>query len=149
MYEHTTKELAEYLRTNIANINKYVRDGKIKGKYKTKVNSRTRFYISHKEYIEFCDFYTSSEKFAKNGFAYKKTPSIDEYDVEPDKYNSYVSLKIQRDKTILEGKYLSKRKIKELSIIFKVCIGTINDVIAKNKDTKFTKELKKMSNIFK
>jgi len=149
MYEHTTTELAEYLGIDRHNINFHIRNGRIKATYKTKLNCPPRFYISHSEYIKFCDWYLSGNRYANCGLVYKKIPCIDEYDLEPSKYNSYQSLKIQRDKTILEGKYLSRKKAKDLALEFNLKIETIYSIVGKYRETDFTKELIKMSNIFK
>ena len=149
MYEHTTTELAEYLGLQRQSINKYIKDGRLKATYKTKMNSEPKYYISHKEYTRFCDWYLSCNRYSNCGVKYKKIPCIDEYDLEPDKYNSYQSLKIQRDKTILEGKYLSSKKVKNLALEFNLKIVTIQSIIGKYRKTNFVKELIKMRDISK
>jgi hypothetical protein len=147
MYEHITTELAEYLGIDRQNINFHIRNGNLKANYKALLNDQPRYYISHKEYLRFCDWWLYYK--GKNvGVAYKKTPDIDEYDLEPKKFNSYVSLAIQRIKSILECKYLSKKKYIEISLDFNLKIETIQQIVSKNKETKFVKELKKMRDIF-
>jgi len=100
MYEYTTTQIAEYLGIQRQGVNRYIKIGKLKATYKTKLNCLPKYYISHKEYIRFINWHTRINKYSECGYAYKKTPCIDEYDLEPNKYNNYVSLKIQRNKSI-------------------------------------------------
>ena len=149
MYEHTTTELAEYLGTSRNVLYYHMNNGNLKTKYKAKKNDIARYYISHKEYLRFSSWFKSTNKYKNCGVAYKKTPKIDEYDLEPNKYNSYVALKIQRNKAILESKYLSRMEYKDIALYFNLKIGSIQSIIVKNVETDYTKQLKKMRDIFK
>lgn len=140
MYEHTTTSIAEYLGCQRQNITAHIKAGNLKAEYKVILNAPLRYYINHKEYLRFCDWWLYDK--GKNvGVFYKKTPTIDEYDLEPKKYNSYVSLKIQRDKAILEYKYLSKMKHIQIALDFNLKTTTIQKIISKNKETSFVENL--------
>lgn len=140
MYEHTTTELAEYLGIDRQNIYHHIRSGFIKSTYIKKLNCPPRLYISHKEYIKFCDWHAGN-RYKKCGVAYKKTPNIDEYDLEPKRFNSYVSLAIQRNKSILENKYLNRKKYIEIALDFNLKVETIQQIVSKNIETNFAKKL--------
>lgn len=149
MYEHTTTELAEYLGVSVWKINYHIRRGFIKSTYKAKLNSNPKYYISHSEYIKFADWHMSYGRLRQSGLIRKRTPCIDEYDLEPNKYNSYVSLAIQRNKAILEYRYLTKLKHKDIAKEFNLSVRSIQSIVDKNKETDFAKELIKMRNVFR
>ncbi|MFK7780220.1 MAG: hypothetical protein QM490_03645 [Candidatus Gracilibacteria bacterium] len=140
MYEHTTTSIAEYLGCQRQNITRHIKAGNLKAEYKAILNTPPKYYISHKEYLRFCDWWLY-DKSVNVGVSYKKTPTIDEYDLAPKKYNSYVALKIKRDKAILKCKYLSKQKYIQIALYFNLKTETIQQIVSKNKETNFAKSL--------
>jgi len=140
MSEYTTPQLAELFQVQRQVINYHIRKGNLKATFKALYNDSAKFYVTHEEYLRFSDWFFS-EKGKNSGVAYKKIPAIDEYDLEPKKYHCYVALKIQRDKAILEAKYLRKEKYNNIALDFNLNLKTIQQIIIRHRETDFVKKL--------
>jgi len=138
MYEHTNIQVAEYLGIKTYSINYHIRVGNLKATYKAKLNDKPRYYISHEEYLRFSDWFLFDMNKRRGPSI---VPSIDEFDLNPQDYKSAVALIVCRNKSIMERKYIDGEKYNKIALDFKLTVRAIQDIVCKNKNTKFVEKL--------
>lgn len=141
---YSTKNIADDLNVPRTVINYHIR----KGNLEADKNYYGFYEIEQKKALRFIDWFLF-DKGKNTGMANKAIPMIDEFESNPKAYNPYVSLKIQRDKSILEAKFLNNKKYKYIAKDFNLSIRSIQNIVLKNRDTDFVKQLKKMRDIFR
>ena len=139
---YTTKQVAEYVKTTRSSINYHIRKGNLKA-----IKTEDEYFrIEYKEMLRFADWFLYDK--GKNvGVAYKKIPDIDDFEDNPDLYNSYQALQVQKHKEILYNIIIYRKKRKEIIKIFGYSnIRSIEQILSKNKYSRYKLELENKAN---
>lgn len=129
MIKYTTADIAEKLGTQRQNVNYYIREGYLKAEIKILKYNTKSYLIDHKSFLEFLDFYLDGLGKTKGP---EKIPPVWLYDENPSLYSNKIKKLVERDRKIINDRFVHKMKFKDLHKKYKMAVISLRGIIKRN-----------------